>query len=439
MNNFETNKIIKLINNGAFTDAEKLLQNVLKKSDDSLAHYLKSIVFAKSARFSEAEAELLGMLEKNSRDVEALSVLAIIYRRQNKLRDALGILNEAVEIDQNRARFYYYIADIQVLEGNFKAAFMAYAKVIELDSNFSPAYNNLGIVYFKCHEFNKSVNILRQGVNLAGNNPKFHFNYAIALSSVNMVREAVHEYEIALELKPYWISALNNLGVMQARLDNLDRAGGSFDLILDEDPFNAEAWNNLGVVLAKQGFREEALHHFHRALEAWGDYEDAKLNIEVLEMNKNNFVFSLFNMLMEEDMDIPINIPKTQSNPLQGEYLSFPIQNIVDLLKYLKDITAFLPQDDRDDFIHSDMRLNIEHIINTFEGRRGILQEIQVTELKKKEIADAESEESSGKELKASELSDFFKYLEQLTSNIPDASLAELLANKIKKAVATIK
>ncbi|MDR0785052.1 MAG: tetratricopeptide repeat protein [Treponema sp.] len=436
MNNFETNKVVRLINNSAFADAEKLLENALQKSDDRLAHYLKSIVFAKSARLDEAEAELLNMIEKDPCDVDALNVLALVYRRQNKLKDALGIFNEAVELDQNRAEFYYHIADIQILDGNLKAASMAYAKVIEFDSYFAPAYNNLGIVYFENQEYNKAVNILRQGVKLAGINPKFHFNYAIALSSINMLSEAAREYEVALSLKPFWTSALNNLGVTQARLGDIDHAGGLFDLVLDEDPFNPEAWNNLGVILAKQSFREEALNHFRRALEIREDYEDAKLNIQILEADKNDFVFSLFNMLLDEDTDIHINIFKTQSSPLQGEYLGVPIQHLVDLFKYLKGITAFLPQDDRNDFTQSDVRLNIEHIINTLEGHRGILQEVQ----EKEDDSDGgESEKSDGKELKVSELTDFFEYLEQLTSNIPDASLAELLTSKIKKAVAAIK
>ncbi|MDR1466136.1 MAG: tetratricopeptide repeat protein [Treponema sp.] len=438
MNNFETNKIVKLIDNGAFIDAEKLLQNVLQKSDDRLAHYLRSIAFVKSARLVEAEAELLVMIEKDPRDVEALNVLAMVYRKQSKLKDALGIFNEALELDQNRAEFYYHIAGIQILEGDLKAAFMAYAKVIEFDPSFAPAYNNLGVVYFESYEYNKAVNILRKGVSLSGKDPKLHFNYAIALSEVNMLSEAAHEYEAALELKPFWTSALNNLGVMQARLGNFDHARGSFDLILDEDPFNPEAWNNLGVVFAKQGLKEEALNHFRRALEAWEAYEDAKLNIQILESGKNDFVFSRFNMLLGEDIDVHINIPKTPLTPLQGEYLGFPIQHLIDLFKYLKDITVFLPEVDRGDFTQSDVRLNIEHIINTLEGRRGILQEIQETELKKK-TANGESEESSGTELKVSELTDFFEYLEQLTSNIPDTSMAELLANKIKKAIAAIK
>jgi tetratricopeptide (TPR) repeat protein len=436
MNNFETNKVVKFINNGDLTDAEELLQNVLKKNDDRLAHYLRGIIFVKSARLDEAEAELLRMVEKDPCDVEALSVLATVYRKQNKFKDALGIFNEAVELDQNRAEFYYHIANIQTLEGNLKAAFMSYAKVIEFDSDFAPAYNNLGIVYFESCEYNKAVNILRQGVNLAKSNSKFHFNYAIALTSVNMLSEAARDYEVALELKPFWTPALNNLGVIQAKLGNLDHAGGSFDLILDEDPFNPEAWNNLGVVLAKQGFKEEALSHFRRALEAWEAYEDAKLNIQILEAGKDDFVFSLLNMLLDEDMDIHINIPKTQLNSLQGEYLGVPIQQLVDLFKYLKSITDFLPEDNKNDFTQSDARLNIEHIINTLEGHKGILQEIQ----KKTTVSTGEeSENFDGKELKVSELTEFFEYLEQLTNNIPDTSLAELLASKIKKALAAIK
>jgi tetratricopeptide (TPR) repeat protein len=236
---------------------------------------------------------------------------------------------------------------------------------------------------------------------------------------------------------------------VQAKLGRFDEAGGSFDLILDTDPFNPEAWNNMGVIFAKQDCKEEAIQHFRRALEAWQDYKDAMQNLEKMTQEGDiELVFTVAEMILKADVEISFTAPRPAIEPLKGEFMGFQIPYLLDFLKYLKEMIAFLPKDEQDKFVQSSVRFNMDHIINMFEGHKGILREIQDWKHKHQTfeqvqnglrgVATAPSQVeptlgSPDKEttLNAAEITDFLSYLRSLTMSLPDSAVSELLSKKM--------
>lgn len=465
MSVIEMQKIAKFIKDGDYENAEELLKGILEESPHNrTAHLLFGITLAKTGMLEEAEAEFLNLVEKNPRDVEALGALAIVYRWRGKLKDALGIFHEAIEIDPTRTEFYRYIADIQILEKNLKAAFMAYAKAIECDPEAASAYNNLGVVYFEMNEIEKALAVFQQAISRDGGNAKFHYNYAIALDANNQLQEAMREYEIAVSIDPYWPAARLNLGSVLVKLGRLDKAGGSFDVILDEEPLKADAWNNMGAVLAMQGYPEEAIRHFARALAERSGYDLAQRNMDSIKSDANaNVDLAIAKMLLDEEMSIPFTLPKAEFEPLSGNFMGFEIPQLVEFMNYLKEMVDFLPEERKAAFDQSGaIRISMEHIINTFMGRRGILREIQDLRLKqqtlieplKAQIRKISSEqepalelhgrleggagEEKGGALSGKEIADFLAYLGTLSSSLPDPTVMEYFTQKMKMVVSAM-
>jgi tetratricopeptide (TPR) repeat protein len=266
---------------GDHEEAERLLKQYLVKVPDHRdAHLLLGATLAKAGKLVEAADEFTTLVAKDPRDVEALNNLAVIYRRQDKLQDALGALMEAIDIDPTRAEFYYNIGNIHKQLGNLKAASMAYAKVVELDPKYVPAYNNLGTIYDKLHEWEKAFNVFRKGLSLDQNNPTLHFNYGIALEANGRLEDAAGEYRAALRSKPGWLEAMNNLGIVLFKQGHHNKALDTFNRVLHIDPFNAETRNNMGVVFADQGRHKEAIQNFRQALESDPKYVKAVINLE---------------------------------------------------------------------------------------------------------------------------------------------------------------
>ena len=88
-----------------------------------------------------------------------------------------------------------------------------FIQAIKIDSNYIDAHYNLGIVYFRLEEFDKSIKC----------------------------------YEKAIKIDPNNLDSHNNLGVTFAKLKNFKKAVSCYKKVIEIDPNNSEAYNNLGI------------------------------------------------------------------------------------------------------------------------------------------------------------------------------------------------
>ena len=91
--------------------------------------------------------------------------------------------------------------------------------------------------------------------------------------------EAVACYRRALELKPDYAEAHNNLGNALKDQGKLDEAVACYRRALELKPDFAEAHNNLGNALKEQGKLDEAVACYRRALELKPDFAEAHGNL----------------------------------------------------------------------------------------------------------------------------------------------------------------
>ena len=91
--------------------------------------------------------------------------------------------------------------------------------------------------------------------------------------------EAIVCYRRALELKPDYAEAHNNLGAPCEEQGKLDDAVACYRRALELKPDYAEAHNNLGNALKDQGKLDEAVACYRRALELKPDFAEAHSNL----------------------------------------------------------------------------------------------------------------------------------------------------------------
>ena len=101
--------------------------------------------------------------------------------------------------------------------------------------------------------------------------------------------EAIACYRRALELKPDYAEAHNNLGNALKDQGKLDEAVACYRRALELKPDYAEAHNNLGIALKDQGKLDEAVACYRRALELKPDYAEAHLNLSLSSLLTGDF------------------------------------------------------------------------------------------------------------------------------------------------------
>lgn len=113
-------------------------------------------------------------------------------------------------------------------------------------------------------------------------NPRARYDVAVYLEQAGQIQAAIAHYQTAIQLKPTYVDALNNLG------HALSMAGKTADAVvylqraLAIKPDLAEAHCNLGYALAQQGKIRDAATEFEQALRIRPDYADAHSNLGIV-------------------------------------------------------------------------------------------------------------------------------------------------------------
>lgn len=101
--------------------------------------------------------------------------LGIRYLSEGNYEEAIIAFTAAIEIDPKQAQAYVGRGDAYVLssetDDDLTAAQMDYEKAIELDETLAEAYLGLADVYVRQGDYDRALDILRVGLNKAGDNP----------------------------------------------------------------------------------------------------------------------------------------------------------------------------------------------------------------------------------------------------------------------------
>ena len=125
--------------------------------------------------------------------------------------------------------------------------------------------------------------------NYAGHHPspeKWHYDLALAYTDQEDWYHAVREYEEAVELKPDFVRAYNNLGNIYTLLGDYEKAVGYYNRVIQLRPDLAQGYSNLGNALYRQGMLDKAISYLKKALMIRPDLVEAHNNLGVVLLRR---------------------------------------------------------------------------------------------------------------------------------------------------------
>jgi len=130
--------------------------------------------------------------------------------------------------------------------------------------------------------FSEAESVLRRALQ-GQDDANTRYDLGFALDRQGRLREAIAEYQQALDRNPNHRDARNNLGVAFARQGKVHEAALQFERLVAVDPDNADAHTNLGAMLLTEGARERASQEFRAALELDPNHARAREALQKLE------------------------------------------------------------------------------------------------------------------------------------------------------------
>lgn len=174
---------------------------------DNLQQYDKAIADYK---------KVLSFPNKNDpSQIDGRHNLGLVYIRVKDFKNAVNVLNEAIQLNPNHPKGYYFRGLALAGANQTQTAIDDYTRAIQIDPNYIQAYLNRGVLYTdKANQPQKGIADFNKVLQFNPNHMDAIINSGICYYKMNKVNEADQMYNRALQLNPnngrvFYLKALN--------------------------------------------------------------------------------------------------------------------------------------------------------------------------------------------------------------------------------------
>ena len=162
-----------------------------------------------------------------------------------------------------------------------------FGNVIEHYPNSHVAHNNLGNIFRRQENIEKSIEHYEQAIAI-NDHPRTRSNLGAALRKQGQIEEAFAQYDRALELNADSKNAHFGLGIIYAEQGNWVQALKEYERAIEIDPTYSEVYLNLGALHMQMQQTELAIEAYEKAIGITPYFAQAHYNLGVAygKMNK---------------------------------------------------------------------------------------------------------------------------------------------------------
>ena len=135
--------------------------------------------------------------------------------------------------------------------GDIDGAILKYKSIVDVAPHLGPAYNNLGALYLRQHEYTKAIAILKRGLEVDRSMYSAIVLLGIAYYEEGDYREARQPLETAVRTNPKDNNAELYLAKDLIKLEDFGAAATHLQELTKRDPKDQEIWYELGKVYMK--------------------------------------------------------------------------------------------------------------------------------------------------------------------------------------------
>ncbi|WP_204104378.1 MULTISPECIES: TIGR03032 family protein [Spirulina sp. CCY15215] len=121
------------------------------------------------------------------------------------------------------------------------------------------------------------------------NKPEEYFQLGCDRYNRGKLEEAITYFQQCLELKPDYIAARYNLGVIYREQEKWQQAEFYLNRVIEAQPDNAEAYNNLGIISHNQKQLDRAVFNYEKAIQLKPNFATAHFNLGMTLLQAGQF------------------------------------------------------------------------------------------------------------------------------------------------------
>jgi tetratricopeptide (TPR) repeat protein len=215
------------------------------------AQLLLAEAYRAMERFDDAAAIMREQIRASPESPDPYFRLGLILRQQHKTEEARTAFRNALQLAPNDLPAAEQLVELDISQKNFDAARQ---KVEELENESNPLATDYlyGKIYAAEGEWDRALAALHHALNL---DPNFSHAFDLLIStylSANRPKEAIDELQTLLSKTPNNVRALTDLALIYDRIKDYPKARETYETLLSITPNAAAAINNLAYLYAER-------------------------------------------------------------------------------------------------------------------------------------------------------------------------------------------
>ena len=295
-----------------------MISNFFDKKKQKILELYKEKKYQDVIKFGEK------LIKKKPNDTQLIYLLGLSFINLQKFLNAEKYFEKLLSLKKTYEIYYIYGNILKSLK-KYSEASTSFEKAIELNPNFSEAFNNLGNVKKSLNEPDKAIECFKMAIKLKDNNIEALFNLASIYQENNKFEDLIKIYKKILHFDKNHIKTLYNLGSAYLFLGNISEGKNYFEKVLKLDQSNIPSFRNY-VSVTKIDKNDKLFQHFQN------------LNFDKLNNHEKILIFDALSKCYfdQKNNDLGFNY-LLKLNLIKKENTKFSLLKQQDKYKNIKD------------------------------------------------------------------------------------------------------
>ena len=186
----------------------------------------------------------LKLLKNNPKDYQLIYSIGLSYVNLQNYIEADKYFHKLLYV-QKKPEIFFIQANIHKQLKKYDTAITYFEEAIQLNPNFSEAYNNLGNIKKRIGKIEEAISCFKKAIELKENNILAYFNLANIYRENRYFNELIETYKKILSFNPNDIKTLYNLGSTYLFLGEISKGKNFFEKIIKINKNHVPSYRNI--------------------------------------------------------------------------------------------------------------------------------------------------------------------------------------------------
>lgn len=261
-----------------FDEAENCYKKALELQPNyAEAHNNYGLLFYARQMYKQAEEQYTLALKAKPHFVNVLFNLALTLKAQNDIEGAIGSLLAIFEVQPEHLKAHFLMGTLLIQKKLFEDAEEHFQEVLKREPNDPTVLSGIVNAYLEADRPMEAKHYCIKLHEIMPRNVEALYNLGVIEARLNNKERAIEYYHSILQIEPKHFATLNNIAVLYLEKQNLKAAEVYFKQALELQPDNDSIKYTLNAILGGDYYKGAPKKYIENLFDQYADHFDEQL------------------------------------------------------------------------------------------------------------------------------------------------------------------